>query len=55
MDPLNASEYLTGEKQTNNRAELTAAIIALAQAKDNQIHQVQISTDSIYVKEGISK
>ena len=49
------SEYLLGEKQTNNRAKLTAAIIALAQAKHNQIKQVQISTDSKYVKDGITK
>ena len=54
-NPLNVSEHLLGEKQTNNRAELTAAIIALAQAKHNQIKQVQISTDSKYVKDGITK
>ena len=54
-NPLNVSEYLVGEKQTNNRAELTAAIIALVQAKHSQMKQVQISTDSKYVKEGITK
>ena len=53
--PLNISECLIGEKQTNNRAELTAAIIALAQAKHQQIHNIQITTDSKYVKEGITK
>ena len=30
--PLNCSEILLGEKQTNNRAEMSAAIIALSQA-----------------------
>ena len=54
-NPLNVIEYLIGEKQTNNRAELTAAIIALAQAKHNQTKKVQISTDSKYVKDGITK
>lgn len=51
----NTSEFLLGEKQTNNRAELTAAIIALAQAKHHHVQNVQITTDSKYVKEGITK
>ena len=29
--PLNTSEYLIGDKQSSNKAELTAAIIALEQ------------------------
>lgn len=53
--PLNTSEYLKGEKQTNNRAELTAAIIALAQAHHLHLQSIRISTDSKYVKEGITK
>lgn len=53
--PLNTSEYLVGDKQTNNRAELTAAIIALEQAKQIQINTLNISTDSKYVQEGITK
>ena len=52
---LNTSEYLIGDKQTNNRAELTAAIIALEQAKQIQIQNMHISTDIRYVKEGITK
>ena len=56
--PLNTSEYLIGDKQTNKRAELTAAIImiiTLEQAKQIQIQNMRISTDSKYVKEGITK
>ena len=51
--PVNISKYLIGDKQTNNRAELSAAIIALEQAK--QIKISTLSTDSKYVKEGITK
>ena len=53
--PLNTSEYLIGDKQTNIRAEVTAAIIALEQAKQIQIQNMHISTDSKYVKGGITK
>ena len=53
--PLNTLEYLTGEKQTNNRAELSAAIIALTQAHQIKMQSVEICTDSKYVKEGITK
>ena len=51
--PLNTSEYLIGDKQTN-RAELSAAIIALEQAKQIKISTLNINTDSKYVKEGIT-
>ena len=53
--PFNTSETLVGDKQTNNRAELTAAIIALQQAKTINISQYTVVTDSKYVKDGISK
>ena len=53
--PLNTREYLIGDKQTNNRAELSAAIIALTQACQIQMQSVEICTDSKYVKEGITK
>ena len=32
--PVNCSETLLGEKQTNNRAEMSAAIIALSQEEE---------------------
>ena len=53
--PLNTQEYLLGDKQTNNRAELSAAIIALTQACQLKMQSVEICTDSRYVKEGITK
>ena len=53
--PLNTSEYLIGDKHTNNRAELTAVIIALEKAKQIQTQNMHISTESKYVKEGITK
>ena len=53
--PMKWSEKLQGEKQTNNRTEITVAIIALSQAVKLGIKSVQIVTDSRYVKEGITK
>ena len=53
--PMNFSEKLEGDKQTNNRAELTAAIIGVSQAIRIGLKSVQIVTDSRYVKEGITK
>ena len=53
--PLNTYECLIGEKQTNNRAELSAAIIALCQAKQIGLKRITIYTDSKYVKEGITR
>ena len=38
---LNCSEPLLGEKQTNNRAELSAAVIALSKALDRKIQIFQ--------------
>ena len=51
---LNCSESLLGEKQTNNRAEMSAAVIALSQAIDLKIERLTIVSDSRYLKEGIS-
>ena len=51
---LNCSEPLYGEKQTNNRAEMSAAVIALSQALDRKIQNLTIVSDSRYLKEGIS-
>ena len=53
--PLNCSETLAGDNQTNNRAEMSAAIIAIKQAITLNINPIRICTDSRYVKEGITK
>lgn len=52
--PMNCFEPLTGEKQTNNRAEMSAAIIALCQASAIRLTKLTIVSDSRYLKEGIS-
>ena len=52
--PMNCYEPLTGEKQTNNRAEMSAAIIALCQASAIRLSKITIMSDSRYLKEGIS-
>ena len=52
---MNCSEILLGEKQTNNRAEMSAAIIALSQAIAEGLTNITIISDSRYMKEGISK
>ena len=44
--PLNCSETLLGEKQTNNRAEMSAANIALSQAIDMGLSNITIISDS---------
>ena len=49
-DPRNLSEKLNGEKQTNNRAELTAVIRALQETTCS----LKICTDSMYVQKGIT-
>lgn len=53
--PLNWSETLKGDRQTNNRAELSAAIIGITQAMKCGINENVVITDSKYVKEGITK
>ena len=56
----NKKEISGGEKlTTNNRMELTAAIKALEYCKAQEesqpsVKQIQIYTDSVYVKEGIT-
>ena len=47
------SEPLPG-KQSNNRAELQAAVKALMTVRDRKMGPVQIRTDSGYVKQGIT-
>ena len=53
--PLNTSEQLLGGKQSNNCAELSAAIIAITQALKLKMTEIEIHTDSKYVKDGITK
>ncbi|CAC5378584.1 rnhA [Mytilus coruscus] len=53
--PLNESECLEGSKQSNNCAELLAAIITLTQTQKFRFTDVEIYTDSTYVKDGITK
>ena len=52
--PMNCSDVLLGEKQTNNRAEMSAAIIALSQAIADGLTNITMISDSRYMKEGIS-
>lgn len=51
-DPRNYSGPLEGEEQTNNRAEIMAAIIALK--RTDKSSNVKIVTDSIYLKNSIT-
>lgn len=51
--PLNVSERLPG-RQTNNRAEIYAAVRALNQAKQVGAKQVKLYTDSQFVIHGIT-
>ena len=55
IQPLNSNEKLRGEQQTNNRAELSAAIMAVSQGITLGFTELQIVTDSKYVKLGITK
>ena len=51
---MNWAEKLQGDKQTNNRAELSAAIIGISQAIRLELQSVRIITVSRYVKDGIA-
>lgn len=55
LHAMNTAEKLKGDKQTNNRAELSAAIVAVAQSIKLGLSSIEISTDSKHVKEGITK
>ena len=61
LDEKGRKEIFGGEKlTTNNRMELTAAIKALEYYKDKEgkqpsLKKIKIYTDSIYVKDGITK
>ena len=55
IHPLNSNEKLRGEQQTNNRAELSAAIMAVSQGITLGFTELEIITDSKYVKLGITK
>lgn len=56
-DSRNASEPLEGDKQTNQRAELTAAIRGLEIVSQHHSYDthVELHTDSIYVVKGITQ
>ena len=41
-------------KQTNNRAECTAAIMALRTAYDEGMTEVEVRTDSVYLANSIN-
>ena len=47
---LNCSEPLLGDKQTNNRAEMSVAVIALSQAIDRKITKLTIVSDRRHIK-----
>jgi ribonuclease HI len=51
-DERNVSQRLEGEPQTNQRAELAAAIAALERVRDDQ--RVEVRSDSKYVVMGVS-
>ncbi|KAG8200427.1 hypothetical protein JTE90_000510 [Oedothorax gibbosus] len=51
--PLNASKRLTG-RQTNNRAEIQAAVYALNQARQIGARKVKLYTDSQFLIHGIT-
>ena len=53
--PLNWSEKLRGDKQTNNRAELSAAIIGIAQSIECRFNEITVITDIKYVRDGVTK
>lgn len=48
-------EMLVGEKQTNQRAELTASCCALEQARERGLGAVEVRTDSMYTLKGASQ
>ncbi|KAL8561740.1 Ribonuclease H1 [Nucella lapillus] len=52
-DPMNTSERLSG-RQTNNRAEIKAAEVAVRQAKAQGIKDVVLYTDSQFLINGIT-
>jgi len=55
-DPRNLSERLPGSKQTNQRAEITAAIRCLEQVQKSQKShfKLEVRTDSKYVVDGMT-
>ena len=52
---MNWAETLIGDKQTNNRGELSAAIVAISQAISCNLTSIAVTTDSKYVKNGITE
>ncbi|KAI8810084.1 ribonuclease H-like domain-containing protein [Cladochytrium replicatum] len=54
-DPRNLKEPLPGKDQTNNRAELWAAIRAIQMAPQEPDVDLTIHSDSQYLRDGVSK
>ena len=54
-DPRNTSERLEGHRQTNQRAEITAALRALELTRDVTHEVVEIRTDSQYVVKAMTQ
>ncbi|KAK3103528.1 hypothetical protein FSP39_019889 [Pinctada imbricata] len=52
---MNVSEPLKCNKKTNNTAEISAAIRALEQVKEQNLQNVLVKSDSKYVVDGITK
>ena len=52
---LNCAEFLRGGKQTSNRGELLPAIMTITRAITCKINWIVVLTDSMYVKDEITK
>ena len=52
---MNWAETLIGDKQTNNRGELSATIVAISQAISCRFTAIAVTTDRKYVKNGITE
>ena len=55
VHPLNFAETVNGDKQTNNRGELSTAIVVITQAISCNMNWIIVTTDSKYLKNGITK
>ena len=53
--PLNLSRRVEGENQTNEKAEIQAAIAAIIQARSEGVEKLEINTSSGYLIECITK
>ena len=51
----NLSRRVTGDKQTNNVAEIQAASMAVSLAMDNGVQRLQVNTDSQFVINSVTQ